>query len=110
MTATLATKRMSSSRKGLRAMTPVRAATLRFLVEYFDRTGYAPTLREMAAHFSKSVIAVYERLAALEELGLIRVVKQLARGIRITEAGRAALPQSQVAAPARKCPHCGGAL
>lgn len=49
---------------------------------------------------------VHDHLRALERKGLLQRTPGLARGLRITDAGRSAL----ALAPTTTCPHCGGRL
>jgi repressor LexA len=46
---------------------------LEYLNEYIDREGYAPTIEEIAEHFSlRSLATVHKHLTNLQEKGLIR--------------------------------------
>lgn len=70
-------------------------------------TGLPPTVRElggMLGHITTN--GVHDHLRALERKGLLQRTPGLARGLRITGAGREAL----ALAPTTTCPHCGGRL
>ncbi len=57
-----------------------------FLVRYFRKHGYAPTLADIQKQFKlKSPASVHEHLTALEEGGLIRKLKNVSRGIEILQ-------------------------
>jgi repressor LexA len=65
-----------------------------FLQAYVARHGYAPKLREIAAHLGiTSRGVVHRHLRALEQEGLIRIEPDRARGVRLRSArGRLARP------------------
>lgn len=73
-------------------MTSKQRDTLQFIRDVYAAKGYAPTLREIAAHFSISSVSAFERCDALIARGLIhRSAKGAARGL----------------VPADRCPCCG---
>jgi DNA-binding MarR family transcriptional regulator len=84
-------------------LTPPRRAALNFVAAHTERHSFAPTLAEIARHLSLSFTGAQSRVDALISLRMLRRRKHQKRGLSITAAGRAALP-------ARKCPHCGGAM
>lgn len=72
---------------------------LRFIASSTERLGYPPTRREICDRFGfRSSNAASDHLSAIERKGFIRVVPEIARGIVLTERGRAWVsPPSEVA-------------
>lgn len=67
-------------------LTPRQYEIHDFLVRYFNKNGYAPTIAEIQEHLSlKSPASVHEHLTALEQGGLIRRLKNISRGIEIVQ-------------------------
>lgn len=67
-------------------LTPRQYEIHDFLVRYFNKYGYAPTIAEIQEHLNlKSPASVHEHLAALEEGGMIRKLKNVSRGIEIVQ-------------------------
>ena len=63
---------------------PVREKILSFLTHYFDRNGYAPSMREIAAGVGLSSPAtVYYHLKKLEDDGAISLTDAKSRTIRL---------------------------
>lgn len=66
-------------------------ALLRWILDYHERTGYMPTIREMAKGFRmRSNNGPRYYLAILEDRGYLVRSGGLARTLRITRAGQAA--------------------
>ena len=64
---------------------PVRERILSFLTHYFDRNGFAPSMREIAAGVGLSSPAtVYYHLKKLEETGAISLAGAKSRTVRLT--------------------------
>lgn len=82
----------SLTRGSLHAMTPKsmkltkrQKEILDFLVEFIATHDYAPSLREIAEHFSlRSTSTVYEHLKNLEDMGYLQTVKGEARSVTPT--------------------------
>lgn len=63
-----------------------RRVMLRFIRDYVDEHGYAPSVREiMAGADLSSPHAVRRHLVTLQEEGKIQVTPNIARGIRVLE-------------------------
>lgn len=64
---------------------PIRERILTYLTHYFDRNGYAPSMREIAAGVGLSSPAtVYYHLKKLEEAGALSLGDAKSRAIRLT--------------------------
>lgn len=50
---------------------PLRGQILGFIVEYHEKNGKTPTVRQLAAEFHKSLSTIHWHLCKLAELGLI---------------------------------------
>lgn len=73
--------------------TPIQFVVMRFVADFYDRHGYAPTLAEIPAHISRSKMTAYEHLNTLERKGLIeRTVAHKSRNVAVTDRGRSLLP------------------
>lgn len=84
--------------------TPRQEELLAFIVTTKRERESAPSIREMADHFSlRGVSSVHRMLGQLERAGYIRRQACLARAIQVLR-----LPQSMV--NTLRCPHCGGAV
>lgn len=79
--------RIRSSDKRARSLTPQARATLAFIDHYRAEREFSPTIREIAAF----------RVMNLEGRMLVEMRPGLARSLRLTEAGRAAIGLSPVA-------------
>lgn len=66
-------------------MTPRQAEVLRFLEEYRDRQGIAPTLREIAEHFRIHKVTVLGHLRRLERARRIRRSPYRHRSIEVAQ-------------------------
>lgn len=67
-------------------LTQRQAELMRYLREYTDDNGYAPSFEEIAAQFHYSSLAtVHEHLSNLERKGYLRRVYNQARGIILPE-------------------------
>ncbi len=67
------------------ALTPRQQQVYLYIVDYVDRHGSAPTLKEIAAHLGvKGNLGVIRHLQALENKGYIERTRAGSRGIRIT--------------------------
>lgn len=67
----------------MNGLTPRQAQTFRFLVSYHDRHGFAPTVREVAAHLGITVKGAYDHLQALQRKGYIDRSRRRSRAITI---------------------------
>ena len=65
-------------------LTKIQRDTLDFIIEFYRRKSYTPTLAEIAKHFSISIRAAYDRVNALIRKGYIEREKG-ARTIKILE-------------------------
>lgn len=83
-------------------LTQIQAATLEFIGSYIDRCGFPPTMSEIAAEFGRSKVTVLQNVCTLETKGMLKRILRKARGIVLTEAGRARCKP-------RLCQHCGQA-
>lgn len=75
----------------MKGVTEKQRRVLAFVVDFTTQYGYPPTLQDIAEGTGfqrESVQVVYK--AALLRKGLIEVLASSARGLRVTEAGRAA--------------------
>lgn len=65
-------------------VTAKQMQVLDYLTEYRRKKGYAPSVREVSAHFGwTSVRAASDHLSALERKGFIERDRGVARGLRI---------------------------
>lgn len=64
-------------------LTPKQQKILKFISNYTQEAGLPPTIREIGDHFSIFPRAVQDHLAALERKGVLRRIKEQARGIII---------------------------
>jgi len=93
-------------------LTRRQARVLEFLSDFRARSGYSPTLREIAGALGVSSVAtVAEHVDALESKGLVRRKKDRARSLLLTGRGRSILDRRQgglrSAAPAITIPLLG---
>lgn len=73
------------------SLTPRQRGLLGFIRTHTTRKGWAPTIREMCAHFGwASTHTAALHLDALEAKGAITRLRGTARAIRVTSAGRGA--------------------
>lgn len=73
-------------------LAPRQRVVLAFIRSSVAERGYPPSVREIAAHLgAKSENAANDHLRALERKGYITRAPVVARGIRVTDAGVAAL-------------------
>lgn len=68
-------------------MTPRRLEILKFIAKYIDHAGCSPTLAELAGGVDLSTVAVLEHVGRLQQDGFLTRRSQVARSIRLTEAG-----------------------
>jgi repressor LexA len=67
-----------------KALTDRQQSILDFLKDFLRKSGYPPTIREIAAHFDlRSPKGVQDHLAALERKGHIRRTPERSRGIEL---------------------------
>lgn len=72
------------------AITPRQKEVLDFIVDYLERNGYPPTLREIGRHLGvNGTLGVMKHLDALERKGFIRKSPGNSRGITISDRGAA---------------------
>lgn len=72
---------------------PKRIEVLRFIDEYHERVGWAPTVREIASGVGlSSTSSVHSHLIVLADEGLLKVGKRSSpRALAVTSTGRARL-------------------
>lgn len=66
-------------------LTPKQLEIVKFIVDYRERRGLAPTLEEIARELGVSKITVYEHVAQLERKGAITKQKYQSRSIQVTQ-------------------------
>jgi repressor LexA len=66
-------------------LTKKQLAILKFIREYWVEHEVAPTLAEIAEHFSVTKITIFEHISALERKQVIRRTKHMARSIEIID-------------------------
>lgn len=81
---------LAQTPRGRRTQTAILAAIDAFTTEH----GYAPTYREIAVIIKLVPSAVYYNVKALGEAGLIYDPPNIARAVRLTDAGRQLLELS----------------
>lgn len=76
-------------------LTDRQQVMLDYIVSYVAEHGYPPSMREIGeyAHISSTSIVRYN-LRALSGRGYVEVTDGVARGVRVTEQGRAACRQA----------------
>ena len=85
-------------------LTPRQLDILRFVQEYRDNRGCSPTLQEIASHFRRSKVTVFEHVEALVKAALLRREPNKARSLRLTDTAKKVLPPSpRATAPADRC-------
>ncbi len=67
--------------------TAVQIATLVFVAAYVKREGHAPAARDIAMHFRIATSNAQNRVRSLARRGLLERKGQIARTLRLTEAG-----------------------
>ncbi len=72
-------------------MTARQMEILRAVDDYAIMNGYAPSIRDLAAHFRITVKGASDHLNALRRQGLIVSVPRVARSVRVSLLGREAL-------------------
>lgn len=77
-------------------MTRRQRAILHAIATYIDRNGWPPSLRDIqvAAGVSSTSVVAYN-LNRLREFGYVERAREISRSIRVTDAGRAALAETQ---------------
>lgn len=68
-----------------RKTTPRQQEILRFIASYFAKNNTSPTLEEIARHYDMSPSGAWYHVRALENKGLLKVNRNVARGIFLTE-------------------------
>jgi repressor LexA len=85
------------------ALTKRQMETLELLRDYRRRSGYSPTIREVAEKLGlSSVSTVAEHLDSLEAMGIIRRQRDRARSVLLTARGRSLLAVRDKARAARE--------
>ena len=74
----------------LRHLTQRQGLIYACIVEFLDKLGYPPSIRQIARHVGCSVSTVHIELGRLEELHLIRRAPEQARAITVVERDGAA--------------------
>ncbi len=72
-------------------MTARQMEILRAVDDYAIMNGYAPSIRDLAAHFGITAKGASDHLNALRRQGLIVSEPRVARSVRISHLGREAL-------------------
>lgn len=73
-------------------LTPRQQHLLRFIALQVSKNGWAPSIKEMCAHFRwASTHTAFIHLTQLSKKGAIERLKGASRAIRITPAGRGSL-------------------
>ncbi|MBN1341955.1 MAG: transcriptional repressor LexA [Phycisphaerae bacterium] len=78
---------MPPSRKAAeehRQLTPKQMAILTYLRDYERKYGYAPTLQEVADHFSVTKVTVFEHVSVLQRKGFLQRLPHKARSLKLT--------------------------
>lgn len=70
---------------GLPSLTPIQLDTLLFIAAHIHGYGYAPTMREIAEHFERSHISIFERVEMICNKGFLAKTADRARGLALTE-------------------------
>ena len=67
----------------MKGLTERQMEIARFIEQYFDDNGYAPSLRDIGNHFGFSPKAAYDHLRALERKGIVKTADNLPRGMAL---------------------------
>ena len=72
-------------RKARTEPSPRQARILEYIVRYRRQHGYSPTYEEIAQHFARSKVTVFEHVLALRQKGLVTVSgRHVSRNVRLT--------------------------
>lgn len=71
----------------MKGLTERQRQTLQFIESYIDRHGFAPTVREVAAHLEITTKGAHDHLRALERKSYIRRSNRRSRAIAVMRAG-----------------------
>ena len=95
--------------KPLTPITDRQQEVLAFVVEHIERHGYAPTVREVGAHFGwRSTRTAGEHLHDLARKGALAITPGIARGIRVLDArGNTRVDPRRLGAGGRAARHGG---
>ncbi|MBL7150856.1 repressor LexA, partial [Candidatus Microgenomates bacterium] len=66
-------------------LTPKQKRILDFIVSFFKKNDYAPSLAEIAKHFNKSVTTIYQYIDLLKQKGFLDKQKNIWRSIVLTK-------------------------
>ena len=86
---------MPASRKAHehKGLTPKQLAILTYLRDYERKQGYAPTLQEVADHFSVTKVTIFEHVGVLQRKGFLARSPHKARSLKLTP--QAAFPDER---------------
>ena len=80
-------------------LTPKQLEIARFIVDYRDRKGLAPTLEEIAQDLGVSKITVYEHVAQLEKKGALTKQKYQSRSLVVSPELTVEIKKRQIGSP-----------
>jgi len=83
----------------MKALTKRQQEILSFLEQFRDAHGYAPTVREAAAHFEISVKAIHDHFRALEKKGAIQSAEGKPRAMDICSSPREEMIEVPILGP-----------
>lgn len=69
----------------MKNLTERQLEIVRFIEQYFDENGYAPSLRDIGGKFGFSAKAAYDHLRALEKKGVVKTANNLPRGLALVK-------------------------
>lgn len=67
----------------LKSLTPKQKKVLDYIVRYFDKNDYPPSLEEIALHFKKSIPTIHQHIEALTAKGFLKKEDNVSRGIQL---------------------------
>ncbi len=67
----------------MKQLTQRQMEVAKFIEDYFDTNGYAPSVRDIANHFGFSPKAAYDHMTALKKKNIIRSAENLPRGMAL---------------------------
>lgn len=67
----------------MKELTQRQLEVTKFIEDFFDTNGYAPSVRDVANHFGFSPKAAYDHLTALKKKNIIRTADNLPRGMAL---------------------------
>lgn len=67
----------------LKSLTPKQKKILDYIVAFFEKKEYPPSLGEIAHHFKKSVPTIHQYVEALKSKGFLKKEDNVSRGIQL---------------------------